>query len=363
MTMSVRLTVVLTAFLILGVTLAGLFMQPRASIEAWGIKESDFPANSSPEERLTFLLGYSILAPSSYNSQPWSFNISDGEVRLFADRSRWLQFADADQRELHLSLGCALENLVVAAEHFGYNVSITYFPGQKDLVAAVLLNPGDGPSLDSRLFEAIPARHTNRNPYKERAISDEELQRLIDLGSDEGVQVLFTSDLATREKFQNLVIEADRIQYSDADYKSELGHWLGQGGMGPTGWQALLAQMYTVLLDAGPGRIQRDALLLNSTPVLGFIMTKEEGGESQVRSGRTLERLWLEATAAGISLHPMSQALEVPETRAELEDVLRGHPRASGDFGHVQQAFRLGYAEPKGDPVHTPRRPVPETLD
>ena len=141
MAVSTTKVVVISIFLILGMVLAGVLMQPEASLEAWNIKESDFPINSSSEEKLTFLLNYAILAPSSHNSQPWKFNVTNDEILVFADKSRWLQVADADQRELYISLGCALENLIIAADHFGYNCSVAYFPGEKDLVAKVVLQP------------------------------------------------------------------------------------------------------------------------------------------------------------------------------------------------------------------------------
>lgn len=141
MGVSTARTVIISIFLILGMVLAGVLTQPRASLEAWEVDEGDFPANGSDEEKLTFLLRYAILAPSSYNSQPWRFNVSGDVIDLFADRSRWLKVADADQRELYLSLGSALENLRISADHFGYNCNITYFPGPQDLVARVVLQP------------------------------------------------------------------------------------------------------------------------------------------------------------------------------------------------------------------------------
>ena len=119
MTVSTTKVVVISIFLILGMVLAGVLMQPEASLVAWNIKEGDFPNNSSSEEKLTFLLNYAILAPSSHNSQPWKFNVTKDEILVFVDKSRRLQVADADQRELYVSLGCALENLIIAADHFG----------------------------------------------------------------------------------------------------------------------------------------------------------------------------------------------------------------------------------------------------
>jgi nitroreductase len=337
--------------------LAGVLMQPKTSMDAWNIRESDFPANASPEEKLTFLLRYAILAPSSYNTQPWNFNISGNEIDIFADKSGWLQVADSDYRELYLSLGCCLENLRVSADHFGYNCSVTYFPGSKDLVARVVLQPGASPTLDPRLFSAIPSRLTNRNLYEGRAITDADLITLRSNGMDKDIQTSLVADSTTKKKFLDLIVRADQIQYSDANFKSELGHWLSQGSMGPTGIQAKIDQMNVVFLDTGPDKIRLDSELINSTPYLGFISSNGNDSKSQVMAGETLERLWLAATALGVSLHPMSQALEVQETKKELEGLL---PVKAGSAQHVQQTFRLGYAESIKE--HTPRRPLEDVL-
>jgi hypothetical protein len=334
-------------------------MQPKTSLDAWDVKESDFPADASLEEKLTFLLGYAILAPSSYNTQPWNFNISGNRIDIFADRSGWLQVADADQRELYLSLGCCLENLLIAADHFGYNCSVTYFPGPKDLVASVILQPGDSPNLDPRLFSAIPSRQTNRNPYEDKAITDVDLKTLQGFGSgkDEDVRISIVNDSATKKRFLDLVVRADQIQYSDANFKSELGHWLSQGVMGSTGIQAKIDQMEVVFLDKGPDQIRTDTELINSTPYLGFISTRNNDSRSQVLAGQALERLWLAATSLGASLHPMSQALEVQETKKELDRLL---PAETGNKERVQQTFRLGNAWPVKE--HTTRRQIEDVL-
>ncbi len=346
--------VVITVFLILGMVLAGVIMQPKATVEAWDVKESDFPANGSTKERLQFLLSYAILAPSSHNSQPWKFNVSGDEIRLYADKTRWLKVADADQRELYISLGCALENLLATADHFGFRYNVTYFPGDEDLVAVVKLMPDGQLSRDSSLFDAMLSRHTNRKLYENRSVPESALQILRNQSTDDDIKIYLTSDPEIKNKFGDLVVQADKIQYGNPDYRSELGFWLGQGVMGPTGIQAKIAQLYVVLLDAGSGQIKTDAELVNSTPVLGFISSKENDRISQVKAGQLLERVWLAAEAQGIRLQPMSQALEVPETKAELLKLLPGTEL------YPQQAFRLGYAQPEEE--HTPRRPVAEVI-
>ena len=145
-------------------------------------------------------------------------------------------------------------------------------------------------------------------------------------------------------------------QYSDVNYKSELGRWLGLGVMGPTGVQAKMAQLAVVFLDVGPEQTQKDADLINSTPYLAFISSANNDSISSIKAGRTQERFWLAATALGISVHPMSQALEVVQTKANLTDLL---PAQSGMM-QVQQAFRLGYAKPAME--HSTRRPLKDVL-
>ncbi len=356
MAVSTTKVVVISIFLILGMVLAGVLMQPEASLQAWNVKESDFPANDSREEMLTFLLNYAILAPSSHNSQPWKFNVTNNSILIFADKSRWLQVADEDQRELYISLGCALENLIVAADHFGYNSSVVYLPGEKDLAAKVILQPSTNSSGDPRLFSAILSRQTNRNPYETRAISESDLESMKSLSSDADASIFITRDLAIKKSFQDLVVQANGIQYSDADFKSELGHWLSQGVMGPTGVQAKMAQLAVVFLDVGPEQTEKDALLINSTPYLGFIRTANNDSISSIKAGRALERFWLCATALGISLHPMSQALETEQTKENLTGLLPG----PSEMRQVQQAFRLGYAGSAEE--HSTRRPLKDVL-
>ena len=357
MGISAAKVILLSIFLFLGMLLPGIVFQPKSSFEVWNINESDFPSDSShPQEKLAFLLNYAILAPSSHNSQPWKFNVSDDEILLYADRSRWLSVADTDKREMYISLGAALENLILAAEHFGYNCTVSAFPGEEDLVALISLQEVIPAPSNAALFPAITSRQTNRNPYEMQALSQAERDRLLSSGSHPEVAVFLSQDPDTIEAFRELVVEADGILYSDINYKSELGRWLGQGVMGPSGLKAKLAQLEVVFLDVGPEQIRQDSKLINRTRCIGFISTAENNSLSSLQAGQVLERLWLAATASGISLHPMSQPLEVPEIKGRLAAMIP----ADSQKRVVQQTFRLGYAAPAGGPSN--RRPLETVL-
>ena len=79
-------------------------------VTPYQINERNFPIKGTSIEKLKFLLRYAILAPSSHNTQPWKFSISEDKIKVFADKNRWLKVADPDQRELYISTGCAIEN-------------------------------------------------------------------------------------------------------------------------------------------------------------------------------------------------------------------------------------------------------------
>jgi len=111
-----------------------------------------------------------ILAASPHNTQPWLFRVSNSSIELYADTKRNTGALDPYLREQHISLGCALENLMLAAGASGYSASVSLLPGklepspanQPQLVARVELAPGA--RQKNELYDVIPLRHTNRNP-------------------------------------------------------------------------------------------------------------------------------------------------------------------------------------------------------
>lgn len=67
----------------------------------------------------TELVRYATLAPSSHNTQCWKFRLDDGAITILPDVARRCPAVDPDDHHLFVSLGCAAENLVVAAAALG----------------------------------------------------------------------------------------------------------------------------------------------------------------------------------------------------------------------------------------------------
>jgi len=324
----------------------------------WRVAEGSFPINRGAAEKMNFLLRYAILAPSSHNTQPWKFSVEEGLIRVYVNKDRWLRVADADQREMYISVGCALENLLVAAGRFGYDCEVTYFPeaGDERLVAALSLVESKGGNSfgDAEPFDAITARHTNHRRYKPRRITPEDQRRIQDCCREEGVSLRLTDDRALKREFDRLVIRADAIEFANPEFRDELGYWIGEGAFGTPWLLAKLSQLALSYLDLGRWVAKSDSDVLMSAPVLGMLCSEADDRESQVKVGQVFERIYLKATLMGISVQPMSQVLQVPEVKREVASLI-----AEANL-FPQQPFRLGYAEPEKE--HTPRRPIEEAL-
>ena len=74
------------------------------------------------------LVAAGILGANPHNTQPWRFLISDERIEVFADRSRHTALLDPRSRELRVGLGCAIENIAIAASVRGLVPTVTLLP-------------------------------------------------------------------------------------------------------------------------------------------------------------------------------------------------------------------------------------------
>ena len=287
-----------------------------------------------------FLLKYAISAPSCLNTQPWLFKIQGDKIKLIVDIRRWRKIGDTDQRELYISAGCALENLLIAAEHFGYSHQVFY--GEDEHAAIIELIPSgkSSPFRGPELFEAIPQRYTNRKIYENRVLAPEILKLLQNVCIEEELKLNLACDTETKGKANDLLKQAYAIQLSNVAFRKELGYWLGQGLFGNSWIKSKITDMITTNKNVGKNRAKKFSELLMSASVFGIISSEKNDRMAQVKAGQILERVWLKAAALGISLHPVSQFLELPELKEEVKKLI---PNTNI---HPQLTFGLGYAEP-----------------
>ena len=331
------------------------------------------------------LVRAATLAANPHNSQPWRFHIRPASIDLFADRSRNIGSIDPLLREMHIGLGCALENLILAASALGFEHNLALFPNPGEIahVARVDLEAGSEVKSSS-LYAAIPHRHTNRGAYDSARLLDpsvfEEMQAL---GKDlPAVSVRWFTSADSRRHMGELVVQATEAIISDRQQSQDSAAWFR-----PT-WQEIQQKRDGLTVDAQalPGwmraaakvlppisREQSERIWLKSTrevqvataPAFGTLLVRDATDNSnRVQSGRLWQRMHLWAETRGIAMQPLNQ---MPE-RADRERSLGIEPRfgsalkeLAGDPGwEVLMPFRLGY--PMVAALASPRRSVDEVI-
>ena len=333
-------------------------------LQPWSLPP-DPPANALDTGRA--LVGAAVLAPSEWNTQPWRFEVEHTSVRMLADPARLLPRTDPDSRGLMLSLGGALENLLIAARAYGLRPTVEYFPnaGANGVVAEVVWASGDV-RRDRVLFGAIPRRLTNRREYDGRGIFPEQRAQLV-AQVPEGLNLHWMDDRAGIRSVARLARDAVHDQVGDEKTAAEQFAWMRFGdderrrGDGVpidnlelgtvTSW---MAKRYfnprSWFARFGPEHAARETYDgLRSAGALVLLCAPKRDQVQWLMGGQAWERFALQATTLGLALQPVSAPIELERYRAPLL-------RAFGAAGEEPLLLvRLGRAK---NPAATTRRSV-----
>jgi hypothetical protein len=272
-----------------------------------------------------------------------------------------LPVLDPSGRELVISCGAALFHLRAALAARGIVAAVQDFPEvtEPDLLARVSVTAGESVlerAMAERLVGVVPRRRTNRHDFR-AGVPGALVDVLRDAAEREGAVVVPMVSVEDRTLVKVWQQVADATQAADPAYRHELAQWVGEGrttdGIDLAG-TATAAPNDLAPRDfafAAQGRIevsrdQHDTLVL-------VLATLTDEPTAWLHAGQALARLWLEATAAGVALQPLSQAVENPTARVSLRQDLR-----LGTYW-PQLVLRGGYAP---EQPATPRRPLDDVL-
>ena len=342
---------------------------PAEALAAWQGPGQPPAAGTDPRH---WLLAHAILAPHSHNLQSWLVDLRQpGLITLYCDRSRLLPETDPFSRQMMLSQGTFLELLDLAARQMGLRADIELFPqGEFGPVAidqrptAVIRLQADANVRPDPLFQQVFKRRTNREAYAPTAPSAEAMAAIASSASAASTTVGFVgqAQAAALAQHRQIAMDAWRIELETPRTILESYHYLRIGpseinqhrdgiSLNKPFVRAVTALgLFDRTKAPAPGdsniaaQIKEFNAKLATTPAFFWMTTQGNSRSTQVLAGRAYARAQLAATAQGLGMQPLSQALqEYPEqagTYAAIHQLV-GAPLSTHT---VQMWARLGHA-------------------
>ena len=279
------------------------------------------------------LVRYATLAANGHNTQPWRFALGDDAVRILPDLMRRTPAVDPDDHHLFASLGCAAENLAIAARARGRSGAVR-FVAEGEGHAEVDL--ATGAREETELFAAVPLRQCSRATYDGQPVAPDILGRLEAAATSYGVDALFIAEEKLREDVLALVIDGNSAQMDDAAFLAELKAWIrfnpdaavayrdgllssSSGNPELPDWLGSLMFDYAFSKDAENAKYAEH---IRSSAGLVVFVAQSDDPNGWFAAGRAYQRYSLQATADGLKQAFVNQAVEVPAARAELRGLL-----------------------------------------
>ena len=321
-------------------------------------------SNNISSANFEFLVAQAVKAPSGHNTQPWKFRQNGSVVEIHPDFDRRLPVVDPDDRELFVSLGCAAENLCLAAQNIGYESSVAV--GDTGVIAVALAEGADVKS--SPLFEQIDLRQTNRSIYTGEEIALDALKRLQAIRSEDGVSVHYYARQTKQfNDIEQCVLQGNTRQMQNESFKAELKSWmrfnkkhqdqtldgLSYAVFGAPNVPCWIAEPIMSMAINTRTQNKADREKIDSASHLVLFTTRENSRREWVNLGRTLQCFLLTATELGIAHAYLNQPNEQPEIAAEMAKTLD----LDGEYPTV--LLRVGYGEQQ---AYSKRRSVGDVI-
>jgi hypothetical protein len=304
-------------------------------------------------------------APSVHNTQPWRWRIDGQVLELRADRRRQLAKSDPAGRNLMISCGAALHHAVVAASGLGRSTSVTRFPDpeEPDLLARIRLGEDVAVAPEATgVLDAISSRRTDRRRFTSWPVPEERLDALAEAARGCRARVIPLTREDTRSTVERLAERAVEVINKDRALLAEQKAWIARAddegipvaSLPPRHASQRRDRFHLERAVTGEG----DGAGVTTSDQVLAICTARDDAKSWLDTGETLSALWLHATLLGLSLVPLSQVIEVSETRAVLrEEILAG-------LAHPQMLARIGWLQlTRPGLVPTPRRRVADVVE
>lgn len=342
----------------------GASLYQMGSREAYDAAALESRAALAQNPDLKDLVRYATLAANGHNTQPWRFRATVSRIEILPDFGRRTPIVDPDDHHLFVSLGCAAENLTLAAKSRGKPGEIRFDPAGD---GSVHMDFANGAETGSLLFDAIPFRQSTRSLYDGRTATPDDLQVLAAAAATPGVDLVLVTDKHQMAKIRDLVIAGNTAQMGEPAFMRELKGWLRfnpraamvkRDGLfsATSGSPSIPSWLGPVMLDVmfrASSENDKYSAQINSSSGIAIFVAEKPDHEHWVLAGRACQRFALQAAALGMRVAHINQPVEVARFRPALASEIGMEGR------RPDIVMRFGYAPPLPFSL---RRPVEAVL-
>ena len=301
-------------------------------------------------------------APSVHNTQPWRWLVGSQSLHLYSDADRQLPNIDPDGRDLILSCGAALNHSVVAFAAVGWQAKVNRFPNPADPshLAAIELSRSTADPVDIALAAAIPRRRTDRRHYSSWPVPVGDIGVMAARAARNGVTLCQVEDTDNLHK----IVAQSVWDHMTHDYLVELTEWSGRyasvaGVPARNTPKSDPKAKIPSRIFAGPAlAMPSDSSADEDNAVVLALGTRDDDRLAQLRAGEATSIVLLTATSMGLASCPVTEPLEIVETRKAVRAEI------FGSSSYPQMLLRVGWAPINADPLpSTPRRELSEFVE
>jgi hypothetical protein len=274
-----------------------------------------------------------------------------------------LSSTDPDGRALIISCGLALHHCVVALASMGWQAKVSRFPDPDNPrhLATIEVEPHIPDQVDIALAAAIPRRRTDRRAYSAWAVAGADIAQMAARAARSGVTLRQVDAL---DRMRAVVAQAAWDHTTNDEYMRELTTWTGRYGSvaGVPARNAPPSDPNAPIpgrMFAGPGLAQPSGVSpADDSSAILVLGTEKDDRLAWLRAGEATSVVLLTATAMGLACCPITEPLEIRETR----DAVRAD--VFGASGYPQMLLRVGWSPINADPLPaTPRRTLARVVE
>lgn len=329
---------------------------------AWSIDPELFPRSGNDIAKLEFFCKYAILAPSGHNSQPWKLESKENTIILSINRDHYLSEDGSGllSIEPYVSLGCFIETLTLAAEGFGYILSVKHNDNTDFIANITILNETKS---KPELLKAISSRFSNRKKFSTNTIELDK-QKFIDSQKLPGISSKIVTKKSDLRIIAQLTQKAISTLMSQSAYRVELSKWVrnnktrkydGMPGFthGHSTFLSFLAKKAILKGKKLGPQAEKSKLLIESSGALMIVSCDDDSIDSFISSGRKYASSCIYAELCDISSSALGASLLDPKTR----DVMKQNFNLKGRPLFI---LRFGYGNSKA--TKSPRWPLEKVM-